>query len=136
VGHDAADQAHTAPLAPLAHLLIVEDNELVTGALRVVFESAGYRVSTAGSLAEAKALNASNPARLVLLDLTLPDGDGIALVPALRAAGTRVVVALTGRDDAATRLRCLAAGCTDVLLKPVPLRELLRRAGGWIGSEP
>ena len=131
MGDDAAEPAQ---LAPPAHLLIVEDNDLVTGALRVVFESAGYRVSTAASLAEAAALSARDPARLVLLDLTLPDGDGVGLVPALRAAGARAVVALTGRDDDATRQRCLDAGCADVLLKPVPVRELLRRAADWLGA--
>jgi DNA-binding response OmpR family regulator len=116
----------------VAHLLIVEDNDLVTGALRVVFESAGYRVSTAGSLAEARAVAASDPATLVLLDLTLPDGDGLEVVDAFRGAGARAVVALTGRDDDATRQRCIDAGCVDVLLKPVPVKELLRRAAGWV----
>jgi DNA-binding response OmpR family regulator len=119
-----------------AHLLIVEDNDLVTGALRVVFESAGYRVSTASSLAEARAFAARDPAALVLLDLTLPDGDGLEVVDAFRGAGTRAVVALTGRDDDDTRRRCLDAGCVDVLLKPVPVRELLERAAAWMSAEP
>jgi len=43
-----------------------------------------------------------------------------------------VTVALTGHDDEQTVLRCRAAGCHDVLLKPVPVRELLRRAGEWL----
>jgi len=116
----------------VAHLLIVEDNDLVTGALRVVFESAGYRVSTAASLAEARVFAAHDPATLVLLDLTLPDGDGLEVVDAFRGAGSRAIVALTGRDDDDTRRRCLDAGCVDVLLKPVPVKELLRRAAGWI----
>ncbi|MFI5230100.1 MAG: response regulator transcription factor [Gemmatimonadales bacterium] len=115
-----------------AHVLIVEDNDLVSGALRVVFESAGYRVSTAASLAEASALVAADPAALVLLDLTLPDGDGLGLVAAARQSGARAVVALTGRDDDGTRQRCLDAGCAGVMLKPVPVRELLRLAEAWL----
>ena len=117
-----------------AHVLIVEDNELVSGALRILFESADYRVSTAGSLADATSLVARDPAVMVLLDLTLPDGDGLDLVGPAKVAGARTIVALTGRDDDATRRRCLDAGCADVLLKPVPVKELLERAAGWVGA--
>ena len=117
-----------------AHVLIVEDNELVSGALRVVFESVDYRVSTAASIADAASLVARDPAALVLLDLTLPDGDGLALVDAARDSGARTIVALTGRDDDATRRRCIDAGCAEVLLKPVPVKELLERAQRWIAS--
>jgi DNA-binding response OmpR family regulator len=113
-------------------VLIVEDNELVSGALRVVFESVDYRVSTAGSIADAATLVTRDPAALVLLDLTLPDGDGLALVGAAKSAGARTIVALTGRDDDETRRRCLDAGCAEVLLKPVPVKELLARAAGWV----
>jgi two-component system OmpR family response regulator len=117
-----------------AHILVVEDNEAVASALRILLESANQRVSTAGSIAEALAVARSDPAALVLLDLTLPDGDGLSLVPALRAAGAGAIVALTGHDDSETRERCLSAGCVDVLVKPVPARELVRRAGEWLAT--
>ena len=120
-------------MARQAHVLIVEDNEHVTSALRILLESADHRVSTAASIAEALAVVRSDPAALVLLDLTLPDGDGLALIEPLRAAGSPAIVALTGHDDSETRERCLSAGCVDVLLKPVPARELVRRAGEWLG---
>jgi two-component system KDP operon response regulator KdpE len=115
-----------------AHVILVEDNELVAGALTVLFESAGHRMSTAASLAEAIAIGERDPASLVLLDLTLPDGDGLSLIAPLRAAGSKYFVALTGRDDPETRSRCLASGCTDVLVKPVPARELLARTAEWV----
>ncbi|HTE47656.1 MAG TPA: response regulator [Gemmatimonadaceae bacterium] len=108
-----------------AHILIVEDNELVTSAMRILFESADRRVSVAHSVAEALGTGTADPAALVLLDLTLPDGDGLSLVEPLQAAGCRVVVALTGHDDRETRVRCIAAGCADVFVKPVPARQLL-----------
>lgn len=116
-----------------AHVLVVEDNEDVTSAMRILLESADHRVSTAGSIAEALVVARADPPALVLLDLTLPDGDGLSLVGPLRAAGARVV-ALTGHDDAETRRRCLDAGCVDVMVKPVPARELVRRASGWMAS--
>jgi CheY-like chemotaxis protein len=43
-------------------------------------------------------------------------------------------VALTGRDEAEIVARCLAAGCREVLLKPVPVRELVRKVKGWLGE--
>jgi DNA-binding response OmpR family regulator len=114
------------------HVLIVEDNELVSSAMRILFESADRRVSTAATIAETLGVAQRDPARLVLLDLTLPDGDGLSLVQGLLEAGCGTVVALTGHDDPETRERCLAAGCLDVLVKPVPARELLRRSSLWL----
>jgi two-component system KDP operon response regulator KdpE len=121
-------------VAEQAHVLVVEDNEHVVSAMRILFEAAGHRVSAAGSIAEALAVSRTDPPALVLLDLTLPDGDGLALVPALRASGAGAIVALTGHDDIATRERCLSAGCVDVLVKPVPARELVNRAGEWLAG--
>ena len=117
------------------HVLVVEDNEDVVSAMRILLEAAGHRVSTAGSVAEALALVQHDPPGLVLLDLTLPDGDGLSLVAPMRAAGAGVIVALTGHDDSLTRDRCLDAGCVDVLVKPVPARELARRAGEWLRQD-
>lgn len=115
-----------------AHVLIVEDNELVASALCILFENAGRRASTAATIAQALTVAKRDRARLVLLDLTLPDGDGLALVTPLLAAGCGAVVALTGRDEPATRARCLEAGCADVLVKPVPARELIARCAAWL----
>ena len=115
-------------------MLIVEDNELVTGALRTLFEETGRRVTVAHSVAEAVRAGEKDPPDLLLLDLTLPDGDGLEVARSLAERGVqpRATVALTGRDDAASRDRCTAAGCTDVMLKPVPTKELLRKATEWL----
>ena len=120
------------------HVLIVEDNALVSGALRVLFEQTGRRVSVAGTVADAVAVAVADRPDLMLVDLTLPDGDGFAILEQLRGANRSpgVVVALTGHDDPQLVERCTSLGCTDVLLKPVPTRELLRRAGEWLGDVP
>ena len=107
-----------------AHILIVEDSQLVIDALAVLFDAAGKRVSGARTLAEAREIVDADPPILVLLDLRLPDGDGLTLVPELRDAGA-IVIALTGDDDPAKRRSCLDAGCADVLIKPVPARQLM-----------
>ncbi len=104
----------------------------MTGALQLLLESAGYQVSTAASITIALGISRADPPALALLDLTLPDGDGLTLVEPLHTAGCKTVVALTGHDDEDTRERCLKAGCADVLVKPVPTRELLARAKAWL----
>lgn len=115
-------------------VLIVEDNALASGALRVLFEQTGHRVKIAATAGEALSAVASDAPDLMLLDLTLPDGDGFGVLKKLREQGRvpRVVVALTGHDDPALVRRCQELGCADVLLKPVPTRELLRRASEWL----
>ena len=120
----------TADAAP--HVLLVEDNEHVTSAMRILIESTGARVSVAASIAEALAFAHADSPRLVILDLTLPDGDGLSIIEPLRAAGTRTFVALTGHDDAVTRKRCLDAGCVDVVVKPPRARELVSRTIEWL----
>ena len=115
-------------------MLIVEDSDLVADALRILLESRGYAVRIAHSVDAAIDACASGPTDLMLLDLTLPDGDGLAVLAAAAERGTlpRTTVALTGHDDPAITARCLAAGCHDVLLKPVAARELLDRTAAWL----
>lgn len=124
-------------MADAAHVLIVEDNDLVSNALRVLFESTGRRVSIAATVADALAAARAAP-DLMLLDLTLPDGDGFAVLERLGGNGDRprIVVAITGHDEPAVSERCRALGCADVLLKPVPARELLRLADAWLSAAP
>ena len=115
-------------------VLIVDDSPHVTGPLRILFEETGRRVSLATSVAEAVESCSNERPDLMLLDVTLPDGDGLEVLAQLAGSSSAptVTVALTGHDDEQTVLRCRAAGCHDVLLKPVPVRELLRRAGEWL----
>lgn len=117
-----------------AHVLVVEDNALVTSATRILLEDAGFRVSTAGRVADAYAICQTDPPDVVLLDLRLPDGDGLTLLNRLRADGGRapVVAALTGRDEPQVRQRCLRAGCVDVLLKPVDVGALAAQIRSWL----
>ena len=125
------------PSAAKPHVLLVEDSALVREAMQLLFEETGHRVTLAGSIAEAvAACNAERPA-IMLLDLSLPDGSGLDALPLLRASGhlPPIVVALTGHDDPAIVRRCLDAGCREVLLKPVPARELLAKVRDWLSEE-
>lgn len=108
----------------------------MSGALRILFEETGRRVSTAASIAEAVARATADRPDLVLLDVTLPDGDGLTIIERLRESGQElgIFVALTGHDEAVIVERCTTLGCVDVLLKPVPTRELLRKTRIWLGE--
>lgn len=118
-------------------MLVAEDNALVRGAMRVLFEETGHRVTTVPSISAAVAAAVAEPVDLLLLDLGLADGDGLEVLAQLRALGRmpRVCVALTGRDEPEVVARCQAAGCRMVLLKPVPARELLRMTKEWLGTD-
>ena len=115
------------------HILIVDDSADVTGALRVLFEETGNDVSVANTIREAVAVADARAVDVMLLDLTLPDGDGLSVLTAMRARDTepRVTAALTGRAEPEIAARCTAAGCQAVLVKPVPIAELLRRIREW-----
>lgn len=123
-------------MSPLPHVLVAEDNDLVAGAMRVLFEETGHRVSTTPTIAATVAVATSVPVDLLLLDLGLADGDGLEVLAQLtdRGAMPRVAVALTGRDEPDVVARCRAMGCADVLLKPVPARQLLAKTREWLGT--
>lgn len=108
----------------------------VGDAFRVLFESTGRRVSVVRTVAEALAAARSDLVDLMLLDLTLPDGSGLEILEELidGPSRPRVSVALTGRDEPGIVRRCYDLGCAAVLVKPVPARELLRRADAWLSS--
>ena len=111
-----------------ARILIVEDSSLVTDAFRILFSESGYDVDVAATVAEAIVRGTANTADIMLLDLSLPDGNGLEVLEALRARGVPpgATLAMTGHDDAKTRRTCLDAGCAEVLLKPLPIGDLLR----------
>jgi DNA-binding response OmpR family regulator len=108
------------------HVLLVEDSELARDALRLLLQVTGHRVSVAASVDEAVTTARAERPDLILLDLTLPDGDGLDIVRELLVEDNPpTFVALTGHDTREVADRCIAAGCVSVLVKPVSSKELL-----------
>ena len=108
------------------HVLIVEDNELAREAWRLLLQATGHQVSVAGSVAEALHVARAVRPDLALLDLTLPDGESLSIIPQLLVEeNPPIFVALTGHDTREAAARCLTAGCASVLVKPVTSKELL-----------
>lgn len=120
----------------LPHILLVEDNALVIGALRLLLEETGHRVSDASTITAAARVLRTDPPDLVLLDLTLGGEDGLSLMSSLDATGAArpIVVALTGHDDPETLERCTSAGCRAVLVKPIKPLQLKSQIAAWLGE--
>jgi CheY-like chemotaxis protein len=112
-----------------ARILIVEDSPLVTEAFSILFTEAGYVVDTAATVAEAIERGTSEMVDVMILDISLPDGSGLEVLEALRHSGNlpRATLAMTGHNDSESHRKCIEAGCAEVLLKPVPIAELLRQ---------
>jgi len=111
-----------------ARILLVEDDQELGRALVGVLAAEGHEVRWAQSASAARALLAASTADLVLLDLGLPDGDGLELCREIRATGEDVVVVVvTARTDEADAVRALDGGADDFVLKPFRPVELLAR---------
>ena len=110
------------------NILLVEDNPELGSGVRIALVDQGFTVVWVRRLDEAEHELASSLTDLVLLDLGLPDGDGLNLLKRLRRAHkTLPVLVLTARDALADRLAGLDSGADDYLVKPFALAELLSR---------
>jgi CheY-like chemotaxis protein len=120
----------------LPHILLVEDNALVIGALRLLLEETGHRVSDASTVADAARVLRDDPPDVVLLDLTLGGEDGLSLMSSIDAKNEQrpIVVALTGHDDPSTIKRCIKSGCRAVLVKPIQPMKLKSQIAEWLGT--
>jgi two-component system OmpR family response regulator len=109
-------------------ILLVEDEPSLGAAVREHLADPGHGVDWAQRLEEADDCLATVEYGLVLLDLRLPDGDGLDLLKALRRRGnTCPVIILTARDQIRDRIAGLNAGADDYMVKPFDLDELSAR---------
>jgi CheY-like chemotaxis protein len=121
----------------LARILLVEDNETIRRAFSILLEESGYEVLQAGSGSEALEISARLVPDLVLMDLGLPDINGLEVTRQLRsdpATSGIVIVAITGRALETDQAACLAAGCSGYLAKPIDTRQLLERIPQFLGK--
>ncbi|WP_439657873.1 response regulator transcription factor [Lentzea sp. HUAS TT2] len=108
-------------------VLVVEDEKDIRDLLRRYLERAGLTVLTTGSGAQALTMVADRVASLVVLDLGLPDVDGVEVLRAAREAGATPVVVLTARGAVEDRIRGLELGADDYVTKPFSPKELVLR---------
>jgi len=109
-------------------VLLVEDQPEMVAALRAALARHDMLVDHAPDLLEAEAIAAAGNYDAIVLDRQLPDGDGLTLIPKLRASGNAVpVLVLTARGELADRISGLDSGADDYLGKPFAFEELLAR---------
>ena len=122
-------------------LLVVEDNVSLAQLIETGLEKAGFEVDIAGSVAQASEAISSGSYSAIVLDLGLPDGDGMSLLRAMRArSDSTPVLVLTARGTLHDRISGLQEGADDYLIKPFAFDELvariqalLRRPGDFLG---
>jgi DNA-binding response OmpR family regulator len=123
-------------------LLVIEDEPRIIEVLRAALSRAGFAVDAVATMADARAALPLALYDAVILDLGLPDGDGLTLLTEMKRAGSLVpVLVLTARDAVEARVTGLDAGADDYLVKPFAMVELiartkalLRRPGQALGT--
>jgi len=119
-------------------VLVVEDDRMIAKGLHTALKQDGYAVDGVSDGASAAAALRSSRFDLVLLDLGLPERDGLDVLRELRSRGDATpVIIVTARDDVQNRIQGLDAGADDYIIKPFDLdevaarmRSVLRRAAG------
>jgi DNA-binding response OmpR family regulator len=125
----------------VSRILIVEDEPRLASFLERGLKSRGYGTKVVDDGSTATAIAADEDFDLIILDLGLPDVDGLSVLRELRRRGERLpVVVLTARDDLSDKIEGLDAGGSDYVTKPFKLEELLARIRAQLregkGSEP
>jgi two-component system KDP operon response regulator KdpE len=129
---------------PPPRVLVVDDELQILRALRVVLREAGFEVMAAQSAQEALDLAAVRAPRAAIVDLVLPDGDGVEVTRRLREWSEMPILVLSAVGEEEQKVRALQAGADDYITKPFGTRELvarlqaaLRRSdGAQAGAEP
>ena len=108
-------------------VLVVEDDKEIRALVQSALALEGFEVQTAVSLSEAQALVQHSPPELIVLDLGLPDGEGLQLVQEVRRLSSLPIVVISARHQEAHKIALLDAGADDYLSKPFSVAELLAR---------
>jgi len=114
-------------VSPTPHILVIDDEPQILRALRTILTEKQFRVTTANRGEEGLTLAAANPPDIVILDLGLPDMDGIEVCARLREWTQCPVIVLSVRDSERDKVAALDKGADDYLTKPFGIEELLAR---------
>lgn len=109
------------------HILVIDDEPQILRAMRTILTEKQFRVSTASRGEEGLALAAANEPDLIILDLGLPDMDGVEVCRSLREWTQIPIIILSVRDSEHEKVSALDTGADDYLTKPFGIEELLAR---------
>jgi two-component system KDP operon response regulator KdpE len=119
-----------------AVILLIEDELQIRRLVRAALEREGYRVLESGSQAEGMQQIHEAAPQLAILDLGLPDGDGVSFIRELRTQSHVPVLVLSARSAEGEKIRALDAGADDYLTKPFSSGELLARVRAQLRRNP
>ncbi len=108
-------------------ILIVDDDPEVTNVLKKYLEDDGYAIHVAANAAESRAVVSQKSFDLILLDMILPDADGLSLMGELKSQQKIPIIVVSGKTDATDRIIGLELGADDYVTKPFHMRELSAR---------
>jgi two-component system KDP operon response regulator KdpE len=108
-------------------VLVVDDEPQILRALRIILRDAGFEVLQAATAEEALNLAATRPPAAAIVDLVLPDGDGIEVTRSLRTWSKMPILVLSAVGEEDEKVRALEAGADDYVTKPFGPRELVAR---------
>ena len=111
----------------MTRILVVDDEPQILRALRINLRVRNYEVDTAATGSEALTAAGRHPPDLVLLDLGLPDLEGVEVIEGLRGWTQAPIIVLSGRADSTDKVEALDAGADDYVTKPFGMEELLAR---------
>jgi two-component system, OmpR family, KDP operon response regulator KdpE len=111
----------------VTRVLVVDDEPQILRALRINLRVRDYQVDVAATGTEALEMAARHPPDLVILDLGLPDLDGVEVIQGLRGWTKAPIIVLSGRADSSDKVEALDAGADDYITKPFGVEELLAR---------
>ena len=117
------------------HILIVEDDETVQTLLGAYLTDKRFRVTGVCSAAEMAAVQSQERIDLILLDLGLPDEDGLVVTRQLRAMGSTPIIVITAREEREDRIAALELGADDYLVKPFDPEELVLRINNMLARD-
>ena len=116
------------PVAPKpTRVLVVDDEPQIVRALKVVLREAGFEAVPAETAAQALDLAALSPPDAAIIDLVLPDGDGVEVTRRLREWSEMPIIVLSAVGEEEQKVRALEAGADDYITKPFGARELVAR---------
>jgi two-component system, OmpR family, KDP operon response regulator KdpE len=118
--------AQSAPAKP-PRVLVVDDEPQIVRALKVVLREAGFEAVAAETASQALDLAAVHPPDAAILDLVLPDGDGVEVTRRLREWSEMPILVLSAVGEEDQKVRALEAGADDYITKPFGTRELVAR---------
>lgn len=113
--------------ATVPRALVVDDDPTLVGGLKIILRSAGYDVLTAHTIRDAIGILAADPPDVLVLDLVLPDGDGVDVCKEVRRSSALPILIISAVGDVREQTRALAAGADDYLPKPFRGEELVAR---------